>query len=108
MTEATRAALRPAPEGLDRCGRCGELQGICTVPGDGGLPGALSALCRCHGYRCGACGGDLLYRPISERWSEGEGRLLHVAAALGMRPCRECGERRWTRVHPELDGRCAW
>jgi hypothetical protein len=78
---------------LRRCAQCGELKGEALV--DDRWEGLiyLPVRCLCEGIVCCYCRAGAIHRPISNRFDEATGRVLHIAYFGWMAPCRDCSRR---------------
>jgi hypothetical protein len=78
---------------LRRCAQCGELKGEALV--DDRWEGLVyrPVRCLCEGIVCRYCRAGAIHRPISNRYDEATGRVLHIAYFGWMAPCRGCSRR---------------
>lgn len=75
---------------LSRCGQCGELKGEALV--DDRWQGKIyvPVICLCGGIVCRYCRSGAIRRPISDRYDEATGRVLHMPYFGALIPCRAC------------------
>jgi hypothetical protein len=78
------------PDGLERCRVCREYRGECIADGLFFKGATVVVTCLCDGIACPRCGVNRLHRPISDRYEEAVGKVLHVPYLMGMAGCREC------------------
>lgn len=80
-------------ERLCRCDQCGRMKGEALVDDRYGPPAYVKVLCLCEGIVCRHCRQGAIPKPISNRYDEGIGRVLHVAHFMYPRRCSVCRER---------------
>ena len=80
-------------ERLSRCGQCGRMKGEALADDGFGPPVYAKVLCLCEGIVCRYCRQGALPKPISSRYDEETGRVLHVPHFTYLRRCDVCKER---------------
>jgi len=82
------------PEGLHRCGQCGELRGRFLYAGTvDAEPRATEVHCLCAGIVCRSCKERAIHRPISDYYDEATGTVWHVPWFGYRLPCQVCRSR---------------
>ncbi|HEY4513563.1 MAG TPA: hypothetical protein VJH06_03565 [Candidatus Paceibacterota bacterium] len=75
------------PEGLIKCGACGEYKGKVIEDDEEGYIGVS---CLCDGIPCPKCKINKIHRPISNSYDEINNSIGHWPYFSGMMPCNEC------------------
>lgn len=93
------------PNGLTRCGTCGELKGTFLYPefNAGGKLIPTTVLCLCDGLICESCGKGRSHRPISNYYNEETGKVIHAPYFMAEQHCSECGARVWSDLRSEAN-----
>lgn len=76
-----RAVAHRVPEGLQRCERCGEFNGVCDE---------RISTCLCFGHPCHHCGLRLIREPTSDHWDPSDGKFWHTPHFGWAIPCHAC------------------
>lgn len=80
-------------ERLRRCGQCGQMKGEALVDDEWGPTAYAPVSCLCEGIVCKDCRRGAIPRPLSSRYDEATGRVLHVPHFAYLRRCDVCRER---------------
>lgn len=93
------------PDGLTRCGTCGELKGTLLYPEPNGEDKLISTtvLCLCAGLICENCGKGRMHHPIANYYDEETGKVIHVPYFIAEQHCSECGARAWTDLRSDAN-----
>ncbi|HZQ66262.1 MAG TPA: hypothetical protein VFA66_13660 [Gaiellaceae bacterium] len=107
MSDAQRPLVVPA--GLRRCPCCREFKGRGIVPGwRYDLLEIVPVTCLCEGILCRYCDAGKIHRPLSNYFSERDGKVIHVSSFGWAKACQAC----WQRAQPtskragELESSC--
>ncbi len=75
------------PEGLLKCGKCGEYKGEATEDEE---EGPLEVICICDGMLCPRCRRNKIRRPISNFFDEATNSVWHSPYFIGWALCSRC------------------
>ena len=82
--------MAAVPLGLEQCPVCAEYRGDWLVSDRNDERSTVRVSCLCEGIVCPRCGTNRMHRPISNRYDEVDGIVLHVPYFIGWAGCRKC------------------